>query len=185
MEAPAITRYRRPFFLAPLWLTLLAALVLGAVAFALYRGASTTVVVLVRAAEKDPGTIADPPISPEGEERAQRLARAFGDGLGGLGLDSIYVSDDRRAQQTAAPLAERLHRAPVVFAAADASSTAGRLLREHGGGTVLVVGGGDTVAQMLRALAGTEAAPVTDAAAVMYVVSVPSVGRAHAVRLRF
>lgn len=184
MEAPGITRYRRPF-LAPLWLTLLVACVVGAVAFAFYRGAGITVVMLVRAAEKDPGTIADPPISPEGEERAQRLARVFGDGLGGLGLDSIYVSDDRRAQQTVAPLAERLHRAPVVFPAADAVATAARLVHEHTGGTVLVVGGGEIVPQMLRALADTEAPTVPDASAVMYVVSVPSFGRAHVVRLRF
>ena len=77
MQAPAITRRRRPF-LAPLWLTLLAGLVIVALGFSFYRDAGTTVVLLVRPAEKDPGTIADPPISPEGEERAQHLARMFG-----------------------------------------------------------------------------------------------------------
>lgn len=184
MEAPGITRYRRPFF-APLWLILLAGLLVGGLALAFYRAAATTVVVLVQAADKDPGMIADPPISPDGEERAQHLARMFGDGLGGLGLDSLYVSDDRRAQQMAAPLAERLHRAPVVFPAADASSVAGRLLREHSGAAVLVIADGGTVSQMLRALGHTQATPVPDPSEVMYVVSAPSVGRAHVVRIRF
>ena len=92
MEPPAITRHRRPF-LAPLWLTLLAVLLLAALGIGLYRSAGTTVVLLLRPGDKDPGTIADPPISPEGEERAQRLARLLGEPRPGLGLDAIYVSD--------------------------------------------------------------------------------------------
>ena len=184
MEAPGISRYRRPFF-APLWLILLAALMAGAAAFAFYRAVGTTVVVLVRAGDKDPGIIADPPLSPEGEERAQHLARMFGDGLGGLGLDSIYVSDDRRAQQTAAPLSERLHRAPVMFHTAEAASIAGRLLHEHTGATVLVVAGDAAVSDMLRALADIEAKQSADESGVLYVVSAPSIGRAHVVRIRY
>src|SRR5256885_3055175 len=74
MDPPAITRHRRPF-LAPLWLTLLAIVVIGAVAVTFYRSATTTVVLLVRPVEKQPGSIDDPPLSPEGEQRAQRLAQ--------------------------------------------------------------------------------------------------------------
>ena len=74
MDPPALTRDRRPFFLAPLWLTFLSALLVFALGFSLYRSAGTTVVLLVRAASEDTASIADPPISPEGEERAQRLA---------------------------------------------------------------------------------------------------------------
>ena len=43
MDPPAITRHRRPF-LAPLWLTLLAIVVVGAGAVTVYRSATTTVV---------------------------------------------------------------------------------------------------------------------------------------------
>lgn len=183
MEAPAITRHRQPFF-APLWLSLLAAAGIVAVGVSLYRGAGTTVVILARPAEKDPATIADPPLSAEGEERAERLARMFGAG-GAAGLDAIYVSDDRRAQQTVAPLAERLHRVPVVFARSEAQGTAGRLLHEHAGGTVLVIAGGAGFAQMLRALGGAETAlPSPDDTQSLYVVSVPSFGRPRLVRLR-
>ena len=138
--------------------------------------------LLVHPAEKDPGTIEDPPVSPEGEARAQRLAQMFGDPTGGV--DAIYESDERRAQQTVAPLAERLHRAPTVFKADEARAAAARILRQHPGGTVLVVASGAALPQMIQELTGTDRA-LPDDASVLYVVSVPSVGRAHLARLRF
>jgi broad specificity phosphatase PhoE len=184
MDPPAITRHRRPF-LAPLWLTLLAVLVIGGMAVTFYRSATTTVVLLVRPVEKEPGSIDDPPLSPEGEQRAQRLAQMFGDANAGAGLDAIYVSDDRRAQQTAAPLAERLHITRLVFSARNAPATAARVLREHTGGSVLVIGSGATLPQMIRELNGVDiVAPAQGESDILYVLSVPSFGRAHLVRIR-
>src|ERR1700751_403104 len=81
MEPPGITRHRRPF-LAPLYLSVLAAAVLFALGWAFYTPATTTVVFLVHPGEKAPGAIADPPLSPEGEARAERLAYMFGDANG-------------------------------------------------------------------------------------------------------
>jgi broad specificity phosphatase PhoE len=185
MEPPGITRYRRPF-LAPVWVSLLVALVIAGLAWAFYRSGTTTVVVLVHPAEKVPGTIDDPPLAPEGEERAQRLAHMFGDSGGAGTIDAVYESAERRAQQTAAPLVERLHRTPVVFQGAEARTTAGRAVREHPGGTVLVIADGAALAQMIRELTGTDpgsAAP--DDADLIYLVSVPSFGRAHLVRFRY
>jgi hypothetical protein len=184
MEPPGITRHRRPF-LAPLWLGLTAALVIGGIAWAFYRAGTTTVVFLVRPLEKDPGTIDDPPVSPEGEERAQRLAHMFGASTGG-GIDAIYESADRRAEQTAAPLVERLRRAPVVFNAADARATAARALHEHNGGTVLMIASGAALPAMIGELTGSDAAQVApDDPDVMYAVSIPTFGRAHLVRFRY
>jgi broad specificity phosphatase PhoE len=184
MEAPAITRYRRPFF-APLWMSLLAGtIVLAALGFAVYRSAGTTVVVLMRPAEKDPGTIADPPLSAEGEERAQRVAHLFGDGGAAAGLDAVYVSEDRRAQQTAAPLGQRLHRVPVTFGPTAVRATASRLLHDHTGEAVLVIAGGGSFAQMLRALGGQDLPLLQEDPDVIYVVSLPRFGRARLLRLR-
>ena len=184
MDPPAITRHRRPF-LAPLWLTLLAIVVVGAGAVTFYRSATTTVVLLVRPVEKQPGSIDDPPLSPEGEQRAQRLAQMFSDAGAGGGLDAIYASDDRHAQQTAAPLAQRLHRAPQLFSAGDARTAAARVVREHAGGTVLVIGSGTTVPQMIHELNGVDVgAAAPGESDILYVVSVPSFGRAHLVRIR-
>jgi len=184
MEPPGITRHRRPF-LAPLWVGLLGAVVIGAIGWAYYRSATATVVFLARPVEKDPGAIDDPPVSPEGEARAQRLAQMFGGSGGGGRVDAIYVSDDRRAQQTAAPLAERLHRAPVVFGARDTPAAAARMLREHPGGTVVVIAGGRTLPQMIHELSGaTPPAAGQDEPDLIYIVSIPSFGRAHLARIR-
>jgi len=184
MEPPGITRHRRPF-LAPLYLGVAAAALFFALAWAFYNTASTTVVFLVSPVAKAPGTIDDPPISPEGEARAERLAHMFGEDRGAGRLDGIYESEDRRAEQTAAPLVERLHRSPVVFRATDARATAARAVREHPGGTILIIASGAALPQMVQALAGMRVADTAaDDADVVYVVSVPRIGRAHLARFR-
>lgn len=184
MEAPAVTHRRRPF-LAPLWLTLLGLAVMAGIAWGVYRAAGTTVVLLVPTPAREPGTIADPPLSAEGEERAQRLARLLGDAAAAGALDAIYVSDEQRAKQIAAPLAERLQRAAVVFVAADAATTAARALHEHAGRTVLVIGAAGALPQMLQELTGTDVTRTPAESDLIYVVSVPSFGRAHVLRLKF
>jgi hypothetical protein len=185
MEPPGITRHRRPF-LAPLWVTLLALLVAAGVVYTVYRGATTTVVVLASAGGKEPGTIDDPPISAEGEVRAQRLAQMFASGGASGRLDALYVSSERRAQQAAAPLAELLHLTPTVYAAKDAAAVAGGLVRGHEGGAVLVISGDVALQQFLRQLAGAGGAG--DAAAgpdLLYIVSVPTFGRPRVLRLKY
>jgi broad specificity phosphatase PhoE len=185
MEAPAVTRYRRPF-LAPLWLTMLAILCTLGVAFAVYRSASTTVVVLVQPAEKEAGTIEDPPLSPQGEQRAQMLAQLLGQ-TGGVGrLDAIYVSDARRAQQIIGPLADRLGKRPSVIQSGDIGTMASRLTRGHDGGTVLFVGNGGNVPQLARELSGIEVGPADDHEHdTLYVVAIPTFSRANVLRLTY
>jgi hypothetical protein len=184
VEPPGITRHRRPF-LAPLWVTLLAVVLFGGIVWAFYHGASTTVVFVVRPMEKDAGTIADAPLSPEGEARAQLLAQMFGGSAGSGRIDVIYASSDQRARQTAAPLAEQLQRPPVVFNAGDARATTVRALREHAGGTLLMVVSGSVLPVVIDELTGSEApSAAPDEADLVYVVSVPRFGRAHLVRFR-
>jgi phosphohistidine phosphatase SixA len=183
MEPPGITRHRRPF-LAPLWVTLLVVLIAAGVAYTVYRGAASTIVVLASCGEKEPGTIADPPISAEGEGRAQRLAQMFAPGATGR-LDALYVSGERRAHQTAAPLAELLHLAPTVYEVKDAPAVATTLLRGHEGGALLVVGGPAALQQFLRQLAGPGAEVAAAEPDLLYIVSVPSFGRARVLRLKY
>src|SRR5579863_1169150 len=185
MNPPGITRHRRPF-LAPLWLTLLAVLVAAGIAYTAWRGATSSMVVLVSVGEKDPGTIDDPPISAEGEQRAQRLAQLFAGSAGAGRLDALYVSSERRAQQTAAPLAERLHLTPNVFAVQEAGGSVAGLLRSREGSAVLVVAGGAAVQQLLRQLAGTASpADAVSEPDLLYIVSLPTVGHPHVLRLRY
>jgi broad specificity phosphatase PhoE len=185
MEAPAVTRYRRPF-LAPVWLTMLAIVCTLALAFAIYRSASTTIVVLVQPAEKEAGTIEDPPLSPVGEQRAQMLAQLLGEPSGVGRLDAIYVSDARRPQQIIAPLAERLGKHPQVIEGGDIGGIASRITRGHDGGATLFVGNGDSVPQLVRELSGVPVPASNDHEHdTLYVVAIPTYGRANVLRLRY
>ena len=185
MEAPAITRRRRPF-LAPIWLPALAGLVVVALGVYAYSCVSTTTIVAVRHAEKALGTIDDPPLAPEGEQRSERLALIFGERSGAGHLDAIYVTDTRRTQQTAAPLAARLHLVPVVLPSADISGAAARMLKEHRGGTVLVVGHSNTLPELIRELSGKLIEPIPDDDyGEIYVLSVPRFGKTSLVRMKY
>ncbi len=160
--------------------------VLMAAAFVSYRSATTTTIVLVRHAEKVMATIDDPPLSAEGERRADRLAQMFGDVKGAGRLDAIYVSDTKRAQQTAAPLASRLGVKPVVYPASDVEGTAKKLLREHRGGRALIVGHNNTVPAIVNRLSGMSVPEIPeDEYDNVYVVTVPSFGRASVLRLKY
>jgi phosphohistidine phosphatase SixA len=183
MEPPVITRRRRPF-LAPVWLTMLAVAIAIGVAIAILRSATTTVVVLVGPAEKVVGTIDDPPLSSDGEQRAQELAQMFGESRGAL--SALYVSQTRGAQQTAAPLADRLGLRPVLVPANDPGGTANRMLREHDGGTVMLIGTNANVLQVLRELTGREIAALKDDDYdTVFVISVPTFGDANVLRMKY
>jgi len=159
------------------------------VVVALFGGALSaqpTTVVLVRHAEKELSTIDDPPLAPEGELRAERLAQMFGK-ISGVGrLQAIYVSDTRRAQMTAAPLAARLHLEPVVLPGADVGALARRAMQEHRGGALLIVGHSNTIPQIVKRISGVDVAPIADDEFdLIYVVSVPSLGKASVLRLEY
>jgi broad specificity phosphatase PhoE len=185
MEAPAITHRRRPF-LAPIWLPALLGIVVALLLVLAYRSVTTTTVVLVRHAEKALSTIDDPPLSPEGEQRSERLAQMFGEPSGAGRLEAIYVTDTRRSQQTAAPLAARLHLTPTVLPAGDAAAAASRVLGEHRGGTVLLVCHSNTLPQLVRELSGRLIEPISDADYTeIYVLSVPRFGGSSILRLKY
>src|SRR5450755_1104334 len=185
MEAPAITRRRRPF-LAPIWLPALLGVIAVALAVVAYRSVTTTTVVLVRHAEKALSTIDDPPLAPEGEQRSERLAQMFGEREGAGRLDAIYVTNTRRTQQTAAPLAARLHLTPVVVSASDITATAARLLRDHRGGAVLFIGHSNTLPQLVHELSGKQIEPIPDDDfGEIYVLCVPRFGNASLVRMKY
>ena len=190
MEAPAIiSRHRRPFLL-PVWLTFGAVFglfVAAVVAFLIYRSATTTtVVVLARHAEKESSAIQDPPLSAEGEQRAERLGQMFGRGKGVGRIDAIYVSDARRTQQTAAPLAERLGKQAEIVPAADTKGLVSRIMREHQGGTVLIIGHSNTVPELIHDLGDIDVPPIgDDEYDTLYVLSIPSFGHASVLRMAY
>ena len=110
----------------------------------------TTTVVLVRHAEKV-STAPDAVLSPAGQQRAECLAQVLKE----AGIKRIIVSDAKRTQQTADPLAKALGIKPVVVPAKDINT----LVRDvfyGAGGNALVVGHSDTVPLVIqRVQAGT------------------------------
>lgn len=162
-------------------------LLLLAAAFVAYRAATTTTVVLVRHAEKELVTIDDPPLSAAGERRAERLAQMFGDIRGVGAIDGIYVTATRRSQQTAMPLANRLGKKPTVLPApVDLDAVASHVLSEHRGGRVMIVGHSNTLPQLVQKLSGqTVPAIGEDEYDNIYVVTVPTFGKASVLRLKY
>jgi len=73
--------------------------------------------------------------------------------------DAIYASNTRRAQQTAAPLAARLHINPKIYDPSDTAALVASVLRENG--TVLIVGHSNTVPGIVAAIGGERPADLT------------------------
>jgi phosphohistidine phosphatase SixA len=184
------TRLQRRPFLTPIWLMALTALTGAAVlifAAWLWVTADSTVVVVVRHAEKVMGAGEDPPLDEAGAARAALLARIFGDAQRAGHIDAIYVSPTQRSRLTAAPLAARLGLTPAVVPADDPRGLARRVLREHPGGRILIVGHSNTVPAMVAALSGANDIPPVGAVeyGIMYIVTVPRLGDANYLRLTY
>jgi len=115
----------------------------------------SVVVFLVRHAEKVLG-VNDPPLTPEGEQRAQLLAATLRDSS----VDVVYSSDYKRTQDTARPTAARLGVNLQLYDAGDLEPFAEEILRE--GGRVLVVGHSNTTPEMVRLLGGKPGTPIEE-----------------------
>jgi broad specificity phosphatase PhoE len=174
----------------PIWLLVVWAavgiLVAVAIGWWLATGNSTTIIV-VRHAEKAQVAGPDPPLDSVGEARAQLLARIFGDAAKPGHVDAIYISPALRNRQTAAPLATRLGIVPTVAAADDPQSLAHRVLHEHPGGRILIVGHVDTIPVIVAELSGEDDIPpiAADDYGTIYIVTVPRVGHASLLRLNY
>ncbi len=185
--SPSLTRRRRTF-LAPIWLLAWSGILVLVAAVVYWNSATTTTIVVIRHAEKQLGTIDDAPLSPEGEQRATRLAQMFGDADAFGRVGKIYVTDAHRTQQTAAELAQRLNLKPVVVdAKGSTSDLAGQVLRENRGGVAIVIGHSNTVPQLVADLSGDKKVPAVGEQEfdTLYVVTVPTIGRPSVLRMKY
>jgi phosphohistidine phosphatase SixA len=108
-------------------------------------------IFLVRHAEKATAPADDPALTPAGEKRAACLAKMLED----AGIKQIFVTDTKRTQQTAAPLAAALKLTPAIIPAKDPNSLISKLTYA-GAGNILVVGHSNTLPFVLaRMKAGT------------------------------
>lgn len=176
---------RRQPFLAPVWILALAAvLALAAAAWAVYA-ASTTLIVVTRHAERA-GEGDDPPLSPEGLARAERLAVVLGVPDRARAIDAIFVSDKLRSAQTARALATRLAAPVVILPAGDIRGLEQRILDEYRGKRVLVIAHSNTVPEIVKRLAdGGDIPPIAENEyGTAYVVAVPRWSRPAVLRIQ-
>ena len=115
---------------------------------------TSTVVIVVRHADKDTIPTDDPPLTPAGVVRAHALA----DALASADVQAVIVTQLLRSRETAQPLATARHLTVTTVyrgsnIAKHAQSVAAAVRREHGK-TVLVVGHGETIGPIIEALGG-------------------------------
>jgi broad specificity phosphatase PhoE len=104
------------------------------------------IVFIVRHAEKATTGGKDPDLSIEGQKRADALAHILKDSQ----IASVFVTEFKRTQETAAPTARAAHVSPTVLPANDIGALAEKLRALTG--NTLVVGHGNTIPDLLKAL---------------------------------
>jgi phosphohistidine phosphatase SixA len=140
----------------------------------------TRIVYLVRHAEAA-SSAPDAALTAAGQKRAECLARTFKD----AGVKQIFVSDAKRTQETAAPLAKELKITPTIVPAKD-PSTLIRDLLYSGGGNILVVSHSNELPFVLaRMHAGTIAPIGDDEYDRLFVTTVIESGATHVSTLRY
>lgn len=114
------------------------------------------VVFIVRHAEKASNDEKDPDISEAGRARAQKLAAIVKE----AGIEAIYVSEFKRTQQTAEPLARQLKVKPEAIPAGDQATLLEKL--KSAKGSSLVVGHGNTIPDLIKALGLTDQVQINE-----------------------
>jgi phosphohistidine phosphatase SixA len=175
---------RRPFFF-PLLLPVVVFIALLAAAAWLFDARATTVVMVVRHAETEPSTDADPGLSIDGRERAARLARLLSQARPVRGVDAIFTSEFRRTQQTATPLSEALALPVNVVPSATWSKLPRKILSQHRGEYVLVAGSWNNVPTLVQALSGEEVTLREEEYDALFIVFVPQISKPRVVRIRY
>ena len=107
--------------------------------------AAQSTIFLVRHAEKSASVGNDPDLSDAGRARADSLATTLKDS----GISAIFVTELKRTQQTAAPLAKMLHVEPAIMPAKDSAGLVAKLRAVTG--SALVVGHGNTIPDLIKA----------------------------------
>jgi broad specificity phosphatase PhoE len=156
------------------------------------RFQAPTVIIVVRHAEKAATPANDPPLTLAGSKRAIKLTTI----TQAVGVDAIFVTQARRTRETAEPTASLLNvpitAVPVTSASANdiaayAEALKQRILSDHRGQAVLVVGHSNTAPAVAGALGNRTLPNLNDATefdAVFFVV-VPETGQPRLIKARY
>ncbi len=114
---------------------------------------------VVRHADRSADGSEDPPLTPAGEQRAERLAEYLADRHG----VAVYATPYRRTQTTAAPTAAAWQVPVTAYnAQTDATDLVMGIQRQHAAGPVLIVGHSDTVPAIVAELCQCEVEPIDE-----------------------
>ena len=113
-------------------------------------------IFLVRHAEKASGGGNDPELSVAGQKRAEALSEILKD----ADLTAIFVTEFKRTQETAAPIARATNITPTIVSANDMRSLVEKVRNVKG--NALVVGHGNTIPNIAKALGIAAAVNIAD-----------------------
>jgi broad specificity phosphatase PhoE len=152
-----------------------------------FESQSTTTLIIVRHAEKALTPADDPGLTPEGQARAAELARQLVDADVVAGVNAIYSTPYKRSLETARPLADALDIAINTYDPADTETTLDRIVEEHTGEVVLVVGHSNTLPALIANLGASKNVPAIADAEYdnIYIISIPWFGKTKTIRLRY
>lgn len=152
-----------------------------------FESQATTTIIFVRHAEKELNAGDDPGLSEAGHRRVAELTRQLVDADVIAGIDAIYATPFRRAQQTAQPLSETLNLPINTYDAADRETVLETILKNHKGKIILVVGHGDTLPVLIANLGAHKQVPRIDEFEYdnIYIISIPWYGKTKTIRLRY
>ncbi|HEY6245319.1 MAG TPA: phosphoglycerate mutase family protein [Pyrinomonadaceae bacterium] len=165
--------------------TLLFALLGAVVVFAYFSTFSrpVTTVILVRHAEKkiEPNN-PDPDLAPEGEARAQEIARMFSV----TNINAIYATNLKRTQQTVKPLSDRTGVPITILNASQTDELIKQLQTDRRGQTVFVAGHNNTVPAVVSALSGENFPTIPESEYDnLFIVTVYRFGKAKVVKIKY
>jgi broad specificity phosphatase PhoE len=152
-----------------------------------FESQATTTIIFVRHAEKAESPPDDPELSEKGKRRVAELTRQLVDADVVAGVDAIYSTPYKRTMETARPLAEALDLPINRYDPGDNEAVLEKILKEHKGKIILVVGHSDTIPALIADLGASKKVPPIDDMEYdnIYVISIPWFGKTKTIRLRY
>ncbi len=153
-----------------------------------FESQATTTMIFVRHAERAGTASEDPGLTAEGQRRAAELARQLVDADVVAGIDAIYSTPFRRTKETVQPIAEALDLPINIYdAAEDYEPIVDKMVRDHKGKIILVVGHSNTVPIMIADLGASKKVPAIAENEYdnIYIISIPWFGKTKTIRLRY
>ena len=152
-----------------------------------FESQATTTVIFVRHAEKAELPADDPPLSDAGKSRVEELTRQLVKADVVQGIDAVYATPYRRTVETAKPVADALGLPVNSYDAADTEAIMERIVKQHKGKIILVVGHSNTLPALIGNMGASKKVPplAEDEYDNIYIVSIPWFGKTKTIRLRY